>query len=82
MDCRSARASHNMYVYRIQSGYSIIEHYEDDGEHSGGRTILDIVQRKEIINQVVCVTRWYGDKYLGPSRFDHIEEAANSVLQT
>jgi hypothetical protein len=36
-DCRSARATHNMYAYRIQSGDSIIEHYEDDGEHGGGR---------------------------------------------
>ena len=71
-----------MYAYRIQSGDSIIEHYEDDGKHGGGRRILDILQRKNIVNQVVCVTRWYGGKYLGPSRFDHIEEAANSVLQT
>ena len=70
-----------MYAYRIQSGDSIIEHYEDDGEHGRGRTILDILQRKTIVNQVVCVTRWYGGKYLGRSHFDLTEEAANSVLQ-
>jgi len=72
MDSRSARSTHTMYAYRSQLGDSIIEHYEYDREHGGGRRIIGVLQGTEIVNHVVRVTRWYGGKYLGPSRLDHI----------
>ena len=81
-DVRSARATHNVYAYRIQvSPIKMIEHYEDDGEYGAGRRLLALLQNKDIRNQLVCTSRWYGGKHLGPARFDHITEAAKLVLE-
>lgn len=87
-DMRTARASHNIYAYRIDSADdsddNTTEHYEDDGEYGAGRKLLDLMKNKQmIVNQLVVVSRWSGSKRLGPSRFmrfDHILEAAANVI--
>lgn len=79
-DLRSARATHNIYAYRLNSGGKITEHYEDDGEHGAGRKLLNLLQSDHIDNQLVVVSRWCGDQHLGPSRFDYILEAAQEVI--
>ncbi len=83
-DNRVARATHNTYAYRIQGGgggAQVIEHYEDDGDYGAGRKLLQLLQDKNITNQLVCVSRWAGGgTFLGPSRFQHITAAANRVL--
>jgi hypothetical protein len=59
-DTRVARATHNIYAYRIVSGDRTIEHYEDDGEHGAGRRLLDLLRDKDVNDRIICVTRWYG----------------------
>ena len=80
-DTRVARATHNIYAYRIQSDSGAIEHYEDDGEWGAGRLLLQLLKDHNITNKLVCVTRWYGGTHLGNARFDHIREAALATLQ-
>jgi hypothetical protein len=80
-DSRVARASSNMYAYRIKSGNTVIEHYEDDREWGAGRKLLKLLQDSKIINKIVCVTRWHGGSNLGRVRFDHILTAAKQTLQ-
>ena len=79
-DHRAARATHNIYAYRIKSGDRSIEHYEDDGEFGAGRKLLDLLQSNDVINQLVVVSRWDGGQHLGPSRYGHIVSAARDVL--
>ena len=81
-DTRCARATHNMYAYRIRHGGTVTEHYEDDGEYGGGRVLLNLLRDHDVDNAFVCVTRWYGGTHLGKARFDYIAEAAKEALAT
>ncbi len=77
-DDRVARATHNIYAYRLKNG---LEHFEDDGEWGAGRVLLKVLQDNDVTDKLVCVTRWYGGKNLGKARFDHIRDAAKTTLQ-
>lgn len=79
-DARVARATHNIYAYRISSGPDVIEHYEDDNEWGAGSLLLKLLQDNDIKDTLVCVTRWYGGTHLGRARFDYIKNAAKEVL--
>jgi hypothetical protein len=82
-DVRSARATHNIYAYRITSGnHTVTEHYEDDGEYGAGHRLLQLLQKQNVSNQLICVSRWYGGKHLGSARFNYVEEAGKDVLAT
>ncbi len=62
-----SQANHNCYAYRIGSGANPLEYYNDHGEPSGtaGKPILGAIQRLDLINVVVVVTRYFGGKKLG-----------------
>ena len=77
-DDRVARATHNIYAYRLSNG---AEHCEDDGEWGAGRVLLKVLKDHNVTDKLVCVTRWYGGVHLGKARFDHITEAAMITLQ-
>ena len=77
-----ARATHNIYAYRIQeSGDRIVEHYDDDGEYGAGRRILELLRTNNITNKLICVTRWFGGKKLGPARYQIITDSAKQVIE-
>ena len=81
-DTRVARATHNIYAYRIASGSGkVYEHYEDDGEFGAGLKLLTLLKNTNTENALICVTRWCGKKLLGGARFDHIHEAGSQALQ-
>ena len=80
-DYRAARATHNVYAYRIQMGSTVVEHFDDDGEFGAGHRLLELLQKQNIVNTMVCVTRWYGGKHLGPVRYQIITENAEQVLR-
>ncbi len=42
---------------------------------------MEAIQQGNVYNKLVCVTRWYGGKNLGPARFDTISELAFSALK-
>ena len=60
-------AKHNCYAYRIYNENCIVEKYSDNGEPSGtaGAPILNILNKKDICNILVIVTRYFGGILLG-----------------
>lgn len=60
-------AKHNCISYRVMEKGQIIEKSSDDGEPSGtaGGPILNILQKNNLCNVVVIVTRYFGGILLG-----------------
>lgn len=52
----------------------------DDGESGAGMVILRMLEREELTDHLVVVTRWYGGKHLGGDRFRHVQEAVRIYL--
>ena len=78
-----ARATHNMFAYRIQGekNSSLLQDCDDDGEDAAGGRMLHLLQLLDVKNVLVVVSRWYGGIHLGPDRFKHINNAARHVLE-
>ena len=60
-------ARHNCFAYRIYEEDNLIERFNDDGEPSGtaGSPMLNILQKNNIGNVLVVVTRYFGGILLG-----------------
>lgn len=58
-------AAHNCYAYILQDGQ--VRRYSDDGEPQGtaGVPILEVLQREELSDVCVVVTRYFGGVLLG-----------------
>ena len=52
----------------------------DDGESGAGMVILRMLERAELRQHLIVVTRWYGGKHLGGDRFRHVQEAVRLYL--
>lgn len=62
-----AQATHNCYAYVIGWGKNQQVHFHDHGEPSGtaGKPILGSINRLDLTNTVVVVTRYFGGRKLG-----------------
>ena len=60
-------ARHNCFAYRVIENNHIVEKASDDGEPSGtaGAPMLNILQKNELCNILVVVTRYFGGILLG-----------------
>lgn len=60
-------AKHNCIAYRVIENGKVIEKASDDGEPSGtaGGPMLNILQKNNLCNLVVVVTRYFGGILLG-----------------
>jgi uncharacterized YigZ family protein len=60
-------ATHNCYAYRIGFGSDQVFKYSDDGEPSGtaGRPILEAIDKFELVDTCIVVTRYFGGTKLG-----------------
>lgn len=60
-------ARHHCYAYRIVQNNAIKEKQSDDGEPSGtaGAPMLNILNKNQIVNVLVIVTRYFGGTLLG-----------------
>jgi uncharacterized YigZ family protein len=57
-------ARHHCYAYRLRGG---VQRYADDGEPQGtaGLPILDILERRNLTDCIIIVTRYFGGTLLG-----------------
>lgn len=76
------KATHNSYAYRIQDESGNIQEWkQDDGETGAGNCILRELQRANIINGIIVVTRYFWWVHLNADRFRHVTAASQYVLQ-
>ena len=76
-DRKFARATHHSWALIGQDGPV----KADDGEAGAGMVIVRMLEREELRDHLVIVTRWYGGKPLGGDRFRHIQEAVRIYLR-
>ena len=79
-DHRIAKAHHNIYAFRTGQGPTLKESCNDDGEHGAGNKLLEMLREKNCTDTIVVCTRWYGGTHIGPKRFTHIKNSAQSAL--
>ncbi|WP_415921853.1 YigZ family protein [Tateyamaria sp. SN6-1] len=71
-----AKATHNTWAVLLDTGPV----KNDDGESGAGMVIVRMLERAELRNHVVIVTRWYGGKHLGGDRFRHVQTCVETYL--
>lgn len=74
------KATHHSWAVRISRDGVVYESKNDGGETGAGQVILRILQKRNMINTIVCVTRWYGGIKLEGDRFGHIQNATRYAL--
>lgn len=79
-DKKYAKATHNTWAVRISHDGAIYEAKNDDGEAGAGMVILRIMQKENISNCIICVTRWFGGIKLMGDRFKHVQDATKYAI--
>ncbi|OQE19556.1 hypothetical protein PENSTE_c015G04866 [Penicillium steckii] len=90
-DKKVAVATHNISAWRIKqkkegastgsdSGETIVQDYDDDGETAAGGRLLHVMQLMDVWNVLVVVSRWFGGIHLGPARFRLINDVGRDAL--
>lgn len=72
-----AKATHNTWAVVLNHG-GAAKH--DDGEAGAAAVILKMLERAELFDHIVVVTRWYGGINLGGDRFAHVVTAVRAYL--
>ena len=74
-------ASHICYAYRIIKGKNLDEFFSDAGEPNGsaGMPILNVLKRKQIINAVIFVIRYFDGTKLGIPGLIHAYETSAEI---
>lgn len=75
------KSTHNTYAYRIkQENWSILEWKNDDSETWAWNCILRELQRAEVVNLIVIVTRYFWWIKLQSDRFKNVIDATKIIL--
>ncbi len=72
-----AKATHNTWAF-LQDDTPV---KNDDGENGAGMTIIRMLERENLKNHIIVVTRWYGGKHLGGDRFRHVQNAVHHYIE-
>ena len=76
------KATHNSYAYRIKlENWTILEWKNDDSELWAGNCVLRELQRENMVNTVVVVTRYFWWIHLNADRFKNVINATKEVLK-
>ena len=75
-----AKATHNTWAVRITHEGAVYESKNDDGETGAGMVILRIMQKEDITDCIICVTRWFGGVKLMGDRFKHVQDATKYAI--
>ncbi len=73
-----AKATHNTWAVIFSDGEQV---KNDDGESGAGAIILRMLEREEMLDHIVVVTRWYGGVHLGGDRFRHVQTCVREYLE-
>ena len=74
-------STHVMSGYRIfGTRYYNLQDYSNDGEHGGGKVILDAIRDAKIWNMCVFVVRYHEGPNLGRQRFQIIKELTEDAI--
>ncbi len=75
-DRRYAKATHNSWAASLSNGAL----KGDDGESGAGMVILRMLERADLTDHLIIVTRWYGGKKLGGDRFRRVQDCVRTYL--
>lgn len=75
-----AHATHNTWAARISHNGAVYETKSDDGETGAGMVILRVMQKEDVTNAIICVTRWFGGVKLMGDRFKHVQDATKYAI--
>jgi putative IMPACT (imprinted ancient) family translation regulator len=75
---RFAKATHNTWALLCSENGPI---KNDDGESGAGAIILRMLERAELTDHLIVVTRWYGGTHLGGDRFRRVQDCVNAYLE-
>lgn len=75
------KATHNTWAARITHDGAIYETKADDGETGAGMVILRVMQKEEVSDCIICVTRWFGGVKLMGDRFKHVQDATKYAIE-
>ncbi len=73
-----AKATHNTWAALMADGTPL---KGDDGESGAGLVILRMLEREELTDHIVVVTRWYGGTKLGGDRFRRVQDCVRAYLE-
>ena len=71
-----AKATHNTWAVLLDDGPL----KNDDGESGAGMVIVRMLERAELRNHIIVVTRWYGGVKLGGDRFRRVQDTVTHYL--
>lgn len=72
-----AKATHNTWAAVLSEGGAV---KADDGESGAGMVIIRMLERADLVDHLIVVTRWYGGKHLGGDRFRHVQTCVRAYL--
>ncbi len=76
------KATHNSYAYRMKlDNWSILEWKNDDWETWAWNCILRELQRDNMVNTIVIVTRYFWWIHLNADRFKNVINATKKILK-
>ena len=76
-DKRYAKATHNTWGLLLSEGGPI---KNDDGETGAGMVIIRILERENLKDHVIIVTRWFGGTQLGGDRFRRVQDCVRYYI--
>ncbi len=73
-----AKATHNTWAILLSDGRPL---KNDDGEAGAGIVIVRMLEREQLFDHVIVVTRWFGGTQLGGDRFRRVQDYAAYYLK-
>jgi putative IMPACT (imprinted ancient) family translation regulator len=73
-----AKATHNTWAVLMSEGGGL---KNDDGESGAGMVILRMLEREELYDHIIVVTRWFGGVKLGGDRFRRVQDSVRYYLE-
>ena len=77
-DKKFAKATHNTWAM-LDAEVTALK--SDDGEAGAGMVIVRMLERADLREHVIVVTRWFGGKHLGGDRFRHVQDCVTTYME-